>query len=54
MTAVILQLRDYKTKDERQAEIDRTCLAAVSEALGDQDTAPAEYCADWPDSGDCA
>lgn len=33
MSAQILQMRDYKTKEEREAEIHRLGLAIMSEAL---------------------
>ena len=43
---VVIQIRDYKNKEKRQAEIDRFCLAVVSEALetdGGMNDKPSEY-----------
>jgi hypothetical protein len=54
MTAQILHIRDYKSKEERELEIDRMCLAAVEDALNEPvafNAKVAEYNA--PD-GDCA
>lgn len=57
MTAQILHIRDYKTAEERQLEIDRMGLAAVERALDDawkraETTSLPQYRA--PDDGDCA
>ena len=58
MTATILQMRDYKTPEERQLEIERLGMAVVSQALELPEDFPIQYRRDTApselDSGDCA